>query len=92
MIRSVRLSSRAKKELRSIPSFIVRKFQKWVDDIEESGLEEVRKRPGWHDEPLAGKRAGQRSVRLNIAYRVIYEIHGDSIEFVEVQEVSKHDY
>ncbi|STX29298.1 Uncharacterised protein [Legionella beliardensis] len=26
---------------------------------------ETRKSPGWHDEPLKGERAGQRSIRLN---------------------------
>jgi hypothetical protein len=34
----------------------------WVDDVEERGLEEVRKIPGWHDEPLKGERKGQRSI------------------------------
>jgi len=56
-------------------------------------LEEVRKIPGYHDEPLKGRRAGQRSIRLSKAYRAIYVLlESGSIEFVSVEEVSKHDY
>lgn len=41
----------------------------WVDDVEERGLEEVRKVPSWHDEPFKGERKGQRSIRLSHSYR-----------------------
>ena len=57
------------------------------------GLDSVRKIKGFHDEPLKGKRSGQRSIRLNKAYRAIYTIGQDGgVEIVEVQEVSKHEY
>jgi proteic killer suppression protein len=53
----------------------------------------VRRIPGFHDEPLAGQRTGQRSIRLSISYRAIYEIRRDgSVEFASVEEVNKHDY
>lgn len=53
----------------------------------------MRKIPGYHDEPLRGKRDGQRSIRLSKSYRAIYEIKQDgSIEVVMVMEVNKHDY
>jgi len=92
-IYSVELSERAKKHLRKVPFYIVDKLDTWIDDVERRGLEEVRKIPGYHDEPLKGARVGQRSIRLSRAYRAIYEIKSDSsIEFVEVEEVSKHDY
>ena len=65
----------------------------WVDDIEARGLEEVRKTPGYHDEPLKGKRKGQRSVRLTKGYRAFYVVNSDgSVEFVEVTEVNLHEY
>ena len=32
---------------------------------------------GFHDEPLRGQRHGQRSIRLNRAYRAIYVISSD---------------
>jgi proteic killer suppression protein len=55
-------------------------------------LEEVRKAPGYHDEPLKGDRLGQRSIRLSRSYRAIYEIKSSNVEFVSIKEVSKHDY
>ena len=57
-----------------------------------TGLDEVRKVPGYHDEPLKGDRIGQRSIRLSRAYGAIYEIKGDTTRFVTIEEVSKHDY
>ncbi len=92
VIRRVELSKRTRKALRGIPDHIVRKLQQWIDDVNEAGLEEVRKRHGWHDEPLLGKRQGQRSIRLNKAYRAIYVVRNDGIEFVMIEEVSKHEY
>jgi proteic killer suppression protein len=54
---------------------------------------ESRKIKSYHDEPLKGTRKGQRSIRLNKAYRAIYiEKNNGTLEFIEVQEVSKHDY
>ena len=65
--------------------------------MEISGLETVRAIPGYHDEALKGKRTGQRSVRLNIAWRAIYTIEKDEsgeeiVRLVTVVEVSKHEY
>ena len=64
----------------------------WVAVVEHDGLETVRKVPGYHDEPLKGERRGQRSIRLSRAYRAIYEIKQDVVEFASVEEVSKHKY
>lgn len=92
-IYSVRLTDRSKKDLRKVPEHIFRKLMLWVLHLEKEGLEKTRLHSGYHDEPLRGKRAGQRSIRLNAAYRAIYEIHSDhSVEFVSIQEVNKHDY
>ncbi|WP_226987957.1 hypothetical protein ACES2J_05875 [Bdellovibrio bacteriovorus] len=69
------------------------KFRFWVLSFEKIGLAEVRKSPTLHDEAFKGSRTGQRSIRLNEAYRAIYILKDDgSIEFVEVLEVIKHDY
>ncbi len=93
MIYSVVISKQAKKQILKLPRHIVESLEAWVDDVEERGLLEVRKTPGYHDEPLHGDRKGQRSVRLSRAYRAIYVIKSDnSIEFVFIEEVSKHDY
>jgi proteic killer suppression protein len=93
MVNLVKLSRRSKKDVEKVPSFIALKLAGWIESVENDGLEEVRKIPGFHDEPLQGDRKGQRSIRLNRSYRAIYEIKKDgSIEFVEVQEVNKHEY
>jgi len=81
------------KQLDRIPEVIVRKFRIWAALVEESGIQEVRKSKGFHDEPLKGKRFGQRSVRLNRAYRAIYrERRPGEVALIEVVEVTKHDY
>jgi proteic killer suppression protein len=83
----------AKKQLSRCPEHIARKFDYWVDLLQTTGLREVRKYKGFHDEPLHGHRAGQRSVRLSKSYRVIYrELDGQCYEVVEVLEVNKHEY
>ncbi|SMF27270.1 type II toxin-antitoxin system RelE family toxin [Pseudobacteriovorax antillogorgiicola] len=64
----VELTKQAQKDLRKIPDFIADRFYKWVLDITEQGTRNVRKVPGWHDEPLKGDRKGQRSIRLNRSY------------------------
>jgi proteic killer suppression protein len=93
MIDVVVLSRRAQKDLRSAPQHVATKLLYWVREVETNSLEETRRQPGFHDEPLKGRRKGQRSVRLSRAYRAIYVIRRDgSLEFVSVEEVSKHEY
>jgi proteic killer suppression protein len=93
MIRTVVLSRRAQKDLRLLPRYIIEALNAWIEDVELDGLENVRKIPGYHDEPLRGVRAGQRSIRLSKAYRAIYVLKSDkSVKFVSVEEVNKYDY
>jgi len=97
MIRLVEISRRAERELRRAPSHIVVKLMGWVAAVEDQGLEEVRRIPGYHDEPLRGDRAGQRSIRLSRSYRAFYVVRDrqeedQTVEFVSVEEVNKHDY
>jgi toxin HigB-1 len=56
-------------------------------------LRDIRKLSGYHDEPLKGNRLGQRSIRLNKAYRAIYmeEIDG-TVNLIVIEEVNKHEY
>lgn len=89
----VKLSTKANKDLKKVPLPIAIKLQAWVEAVGHRGLSEVRKISSYHDEPLKGKRKGQRSIRLNIAYRAIYVINKEGvINFIEIQEVNKHDY
>ncbi|MBY0386313.1 hypothetical protein K2X05_14240 [bacterium] len=92
MIFVVHLSKTAQKQIQKLPSHIVIKLMAWIESVNMDGVEEVRKIPGFHDEPLRGQRTGQRSIRLNSSYRAIYIIKSHKIEFVEVLEVNKHDY
>ena len=93
MINSVEISTKAQKALKKVPKYIIRKLLFWVNEVSEVGLRATRKSPGWHDEPLKGKRKGQRSIRLSKAWRAIYIINDkNEIEFVEVIEVNKHEY
>jgi proteic killer suppression protein len=81
------------KQLGKLPDFIQRKFYAWVTAVELAGIRAVRERPGFHDEPLKGDRHGQRSIRLNRAYRAIYVERGNGdVELLEVIEVNKHEY
>jgi toxin HigB-1 len=92
MTNRVVITITAKKQLIKAPRRIAVKLLHWARSVELLGLEEVRKIPGFHDEPLKGERYGQRAIRLNRAYRAIYIIKNDSVEFVSVEEVTKHDY
>ena len=93
VIRTAVLTESAKRDLRKVPGHVARKLLVWVDAVEQDGLEEVRKVPGYHDEPLKGTRRGQRSIRLSLAYRAIYVVKRDGgIEIASVEEVNRHDY
>jgi hypothetical protein len=57
------------------------------------GMNEVTKTPGYHDEPLKGKRNGQSSIRLSKAYRVFYtEFKYEGINTISIEEINKHEY
>jgi len=92
MIGRVEISERAQRQLRKVPKHIGVKLLAWAKAVRDTSLEELRKVPGYHDEPLKGGRTGQRSIRLSSAYRAIYVIKKDTAEFVSVEEVHKHDY
>ncbi len=92
MITVVEVSVNIKKNIHKIPVQIKKKLFTWVAAVEERGLYETRKIPGYHDEPLKGDRQGQRSIRLNKQWRAIYRIINTKIEFVLIEEVTPHDY
>ena len=93
MITNVQITRSALKALEKTPQYIQEKFRSWLVAINKAGLEETRKRPGWHDEPLSGNRKGERSIRLNKQWRAICIIKSKGqIEFVEVKEINPHEY
>ena len=86
-------SKRAEQDLGSIPVIITEKVYRWVKTIEFIGLRQTRLIRGLHDEALKGQRLGQRSVRLNRSYRLIYHHYENSKKVViEIIEVNKHEY
>ena len=81
------------KQLKKLPSYVKEKLLAWAEAVENLGIREIRKTKGYHDEPLQGKRFGQRSIRLTRHYRAIYREEKDgSINIIIVEEVNKHDY
>ena len=75
-----------------MPPQVAVAFAFWRESVQEHGLEQVQKIPGYHDEALCGKLRGLRSFRLSLGYRGFYRVVKETIEFVLVEEVNKHDY
>jgi proteic killer suppression protein len=87
------LFDKVRKNLNRLPIHIVRNLQRWALQVEALGIQEVRKIPGYHDEPLRGDRSGQRSIRLSKSYRAFYiELGGDVVNVIQVEEINKHEY
>ena len=79
------------KQLRKIPIDVLKRYEKWKDIVRLSGPEGLKLIKGFHDESLSGDWKGYRSSRLNIKYRVIYQINKDEI-FVNVENVTPNEY
>jgi len=92
MIFKVVISKQAGKDLERLQRYVADIFFAWVLDVERRGLEEVRKVPGFHDEPCKGKLKELRSIRLTRSYRAYYRIEKDHVEFIFVTGVNKHGY
>lgn len=92
VITVIRSTNRARKSLRKVPKRVLQAYATWERTISEVGLAETQKISGYHDEPLHGRLKGLRSFRLSLGYRGYYRVIKDSIEFVLVEEINKHDY
>jgi mRNA-degrading endonuclease RelE of RelBE toxin-antitoxin system len=79
------------KECRKIPLSVLKKYELWKSIVYRHGPGKLREFPGFHDEKLKGNRAGQRSSRLSLQYRVIYAVK-EEIVTVLVLEINPHDY
>lgn len=82
---------KAVKQLQSVPTEVLKRYEKWKDIVFITGPEGLKLIKGFHDEALKGEWKGFRSSRLNIQYRVIYKIDRDEI-MVQVIELTAHDY
>ena len=82
---------RVSKQLKSLPTDVLKRYEKWKDIVGISGPQGLRKIKGLHDESLSGDWKGHRSSRLNQQYRVIYKVEKDKV-LIQVVNVTPHDY
>lgn len=82
---------RVARTLGRLPREVLERYEKWKDIVRISGPEGLRNIRGFNDEALSGKWRGYRSSRLNLQYRVIYNIDRENV-FVQVEKVTPHDY
>jgi len=80
---------RVSKQLDSIPTDVLKRYEKWKDIVIISGPQGLLKIKGFRDKSLSGEWKGHRSSRLNQQYRVIYKVEKDRIL---VESVTPHDY
>lgn len=88
---SIYESVEAQKQLDRLPDEMLKRYEKWKDVIRYSGVQGLRLIKGFHDEALSGVWRGRRSSRLNLQYRVIYEVKEAEVS-VYVLKVTPHDY
>lgn len=82
---------RVSKQLDSIPTDVLKRYEKWKDIVAISGPQGLRKIKGLRDELLSGEWKGHRSSRLNQQYRVIYKVEKERV-LIEVISITPHDY
>lgn len=82
---------RVSRQLKRLPTEILKRYEKWKDIAMLSGPPGLRVIRGFNDESLSGELRGYRSSRLNQQYRVIYRVKRDQTRF-DVETVTAHDY
>ena len=81
------------KQFEKLPYHVQMTASVWLRTVREEGLDSAKKRKGYRDKKLKGNRAGQRSIRLNRSYRLIYEEKNDgTIHLITLLEAHKHEY
>lgn len=86
-------SKSAEKNLKRLPLNIKLKVLSWIESVFVDGLAFTRKSVSLHDEPLQGGRQGQRSIRLNRSYRLIYTTYdSESLQVIKILEITHHVY
>jgi mRNA-degrading endonuclease RelE of RelBE toxin-antitoxin system len=76
---------------KKLPLRVVKKYELWKNIVYRHGPDKLREFPGFHDEKLKGDRAGQRSSRLSLQYRVIYTVEKEVVT-VKVIDINAHKY
>ncbi len=87
------VSRKYAKQFEKLPKNIKECVLLWIRYVEYEGPEAIKRMRGYRDKPLKGERKGQRSIRLNRAYRLIYTaLESEKTHFIKILEVHKHDY
>lgn len=81
--------TRLDRQLDRLPREILKRYEKWKDIVMTSGPAGLRLIKGFHDEALRGPLKGWRSSRLNVQYRVIYEVVAANAE-IRVIRITPH--
>jgi addiction module RelE/StbE family toxin len=76
---------------RDVPLEILKRYEKWKDIASLSGPAGLAAIRGFRDEALAGEWKGFRASRLNLQWRVVYQVKADVL-LVRVVRVTPHDY
>ncbi len=79
------------KTCKKLPAQVLKKYELWKDLVYRHGPSILKNFPGLNDEKLSGIREGQRSSRLNLQFRVIYQVENENI-MVYVLEITPHNY
>ena len=79
------------KTCRKLAPEVLKKYELWKSIVFRHGPQKLREFQGFHDEALKGKRKGERSSRLSLKYRVIYEAARETVT-VYVIEITPHRY
>ncbi len=79
------------RRVRKTPKDVLKRYEKWKDIVEISGLAGLRQIRGFNDEALRGGWKGHRSSRLGDQFRVIYRVEKEKL-FVMVIDLTAHDY
>lgn len=80
-----------KKEINNLPTQCKKKYAVFRYVSEFSGLNGLSKYHGFKLEMLKGRLKGAYSIRLNIAYRVLFSVN-EKHKIIEIIEISKHEY
>lgn len=87
------MTKSAEKDFQTVPKHIRDKLVEWMELVHRNGIDAIRMIPSYQDKALKGKRAGQRSIRLNRGYRAFYlENFSEIVIELIVIEVNKHEY
>jgi proteic killer suppression protein len=80
-----------KRAVKAYGGEIARKYIQRINIIKQAkNFDELSALPGLRCHPLKGVREGQYAISLTGFYRLIFTLVGESLQIVQIEEVSKH--